>query len=77
MKIVNKKKFRKSIATLIISIIAIGFMVWLTVDTIEYPEKYLTTWRYQLHRKVQNGDEDAIKYYQEVYLNKNIKLWED
>lgn len=77
MKIVDRRKFVKSITILIITIILIGFMSWLFVDFITYPECYLTTWRYQLHRKVEQGDEEAIQYYQDVYVKNNRVLWED
>ena len=75
MKIVNKKKFVKSISILIVSIVAFISIIWATVDFIEYPEKYLTTWRYQLHNKVNAGDQEAIDYYQHTYLDHNITLW--
>lgn len=77
MRIVNKKKFIKSICTLIVTIILLGLMTWLFIDFCTYPESYLTTWRYQLHKKVEQGDEEAIQYYQDVYLKNNRILWED
>lgn len=77
LKVVNKKKFVKAILVLIITLLMFGFISWLFIDFCTYPESYLTTWRYQLHKKVQAGDEEAIEYYQEVYLNNNRTLWED
>lgn len=77
LKIVNKKKFIKAIFTLIVTIFLIGLMTWLFVDFIKYPESYLTTWRYQLKLDIERGDQEAIDYYQKVYLENNRTLWED
>lgn len=77
MKIVNKKKFIKSITTLLASIALIILLVIMAVQLINYPEKYLSTWRYQLYQEIQAGDQEAIEYYQKNYLDKGIELWED
>ena len=76
MKIVNKKKFIKAITTIVITIILTVIMIFMSIELIQYPEKYLTTWRYQLQQKVNSGDQEAIDYYQETYLNHNITLWD-
>ncbi len=76
MKIVNKKKFIKAISTIVITIILTVIMIFMSIELIQYPEKYLTTWRYQLQQKVNSGDQEAIDYYQETYLNRNITLWD-
>ena len=76
MKIVNKKKFIKAISTIVITIILTVIMIFMSIELIQYPEKYLTTWRYQLQQKVNSGDQEAIDYYQETYLNHNITLWD-
>lgn len=77
LKIVNKKKFIKAILTLIITLALFGFMTWLFVDFVMYPESYLTTWRYQLKLDIERGDQEAIDYYQQVYLDNNRPLWEE
>lgn len=77
MKIVNKKKFIRSITTLLVSIALIILLVIMAVQLINYPEKYLSTWRYQLYQEIQAGDQEAIEYYQKNYLDKGIELWED
>lgn len=77
MKIVNKKKFVRSITTLLVSIALIILLVIMAVQLINYPEKYLSTWRYQLYQEIQAGDQEAIEYYQKNYLDKGIELWED
>lgn len=76
MRIVNKKKFIKSMSTLILSIALIILFSIMTIELINYPEKYLTTWRYQLHQEVNAGDQEAINYYKTTYLDHNITLWD-
>lgn len=76
MKIVNKKKFVKAISILILTLILVATIAWMSIELIQYPEKYLTTWRYQLQQKVNSGDQEAIDYYQHTYLDHNITLWD-
>lgn len=76
MRIVNKKKFIKSMSTLILSIALTILLAVMTIEFINYPEKYLTTWRYQLHQEVNAGDQEAINYYKTTYLDHNITLWD-
>lgn len=77
MKIVNKKKFVRSITTLVVSIVLVVLLAIMMVELVNYPEKYLSTWRYQLYQEIQAGDQEAIEYYQKNYLDKGIELWED
>lgn len=76
MRIVNKKKFIKAITGLIITLILIITTAWIAVDFILYPEEYLTTWRYQLKLDIENGEQEAIDYYQKTYLDNGKKLWD-
>ena len=76
MRIVNKKKFIKSMSTLILSIALTILLAVMTIEFINYKEKYLTTWRYQLHQEVNAGDQEAINYYKTTYLDHNITLWD-
>ena len=76
IRIVDKKKFIKSMSTLILSIVLIILFSIMTIELINYPEKYLTTWRYQLHQEVNAGDQEAINYYKTTYLDHNITLWD-
>lgn len=76
MRVVNKKKFIKAVSTVIFTLILVTTMAWMSIELIKYPEKYLTTWRYQLHQKVNAGDQEAIDYYQHTYLDHNITLWD-
>lgn len=76
-KIKNVKKFIKSTICFLLILIFFMLIVHVLIDFIEYPENYLTTWKYQLHREIQNGDQEAINYYQRKYLDNGKKLWED
>ena len=75
MKIKDKKKFIKSIVISIILLVIIFYSVCLIIEFLSYPEKYLTTWKYQLKQDIEAGNQEAIKYYQEKYLEKGEKLW--
>lgn len=77
MRIVNKKKFRKAVTSLILYVVSIIAIIYALVNFCKFPEKYLSTWSYQLQLDVAQGDEEAIAYYSEVYLQNDIKLWED
>lgn len=76
MRIVNKKKFIKSMSTLILSLVLMILLAVMMIELINYPEKYLTTWRYQLHQEVNAGNQEAINYYKTTYLDHNITLWD-
>ena len=55
-------------------IVAVVFAVLLT-GFVKYPEKYLSTWRYQLKCDIEQGDEDAIRYYETNYVANGIDLF--
>ena len=55
-------------------VIAVVFAVLLT-GFVKYPEKYLSTWRYQLKCDIEQGDEDAIRYYETNYVANGIDLF--
>lgn len=43
---------------------------------IKYPEKYVTTWKYQLYNDIKEGNPQAIEYYQSKYMQADIQLFE-
>ena len=49
----------------------------LYIDFCRMPEKYCTTWKYQLKNDIQSGDTEAIAYYNRVYKSNGINLFED
>ena len=71
-KKVNKRK--KILKELILSASVIFVFAFMTIELISYPEKYLTTWRYQLKVDINQGDEKAIQYYEDTYKSKGIVL---
>ena len=48
-----------------------------TIDFMRFPDKYITTWKYQLENDIQSGDVEAIAYYNRVYKSNGINLFED
>jgi hypothetical protein len=76
VKIVNKKKFVKSTTTLIAIIILNVTMLLTLISFCKYPEKYITTWKYQLQQDIARGDKEAIDYYETVYLQNGQTLFE-
>ena len=56
------------------SIIILG-LIYILINFCIYPEKYVTTWKYQLKQDIEAGDQQAIEYYQKNYLEKGEKLW--
>lgn len=59
----------------ILMLVAIVFAVVLLVGLVRYPEQYLTTWKHQLKRDIENGDPVAIEYYETNYLANGIELF--
>ena len=60
----------------VLAAVALIVLVVLIISIVRYPEKYSTTWRYQLEQDVKRGDTEAAEYYQRNYLNNGIKLWD-
>ena len=60
----------------IIKILLVIALLFGAYRLVEYPEKYLSTWRYQLKNDIARGNQEAIDYYQTHYLDKGVKLWE-
>lgn len=67
----------KAILKLLLALLTISIFYWIGYQTITYPEKYLTTWRYQLHNDLIQGDADAWTYYQNTYLANGVILYQD
>lgn len=57
------------ILTLIISCIG------LYIDFVRFPDKYITTWKYQLKNEIASGDQKAIEYYNKYYVSKGVYLY--
>lgn len=68
----NKKRF----AGFILSVIAVASITSLTVDCFRFPECHLPTWKYHLQNDIQNGNAEAIEYYQATYIANGRELFE-
>ena len=74
------KHIKINLNRLFISLMAITVFVScivLYIDFCRMPEKYCTTWKYQLKNDIQSGDTEAIAYYNRVYKSNGINLFED
>jgi hypothetical protein len=49
--------------------------IGLYVDLCRFPEKYFTTWKYQLKNEIESGDQEAINYYNKYYISKGVYLY--
>lgn len=74
---INKKQFKKAITKIALGTIAVIYLGMGFINICKYPEKYMTTLKYQLQNDVKAGNKEAIEYYEKNYLSKNIRLWED
>lgn len=70
---VNLKKFVSSL--LIITVFITCFSLY--IDLCCFPEKYMTTWKYQLKNEIASDDEKAIEYYNRVYTANGINLFDE
>ena len=58
----------KKLFMLLFVLLVIIPLLLLTVDFIRFPECYLSTWKYQLERDIESGEETAVAYYKNTYL---------
>ena len=49
--------------------------IGLYVDLCRFPEKYLSTWKYQLKNEIASGEQKAIDYYNKHYTSKGVYLY--
>ena len=60
-----------------ITIIISVFITLQVINVMRFPEKYLTTWKYQLKNDIINGNEAAIRYYNNNYIAKGVILFDE
>lgn len=74
-------RIKKSLKWLLLKTLVIALavipLISMGVDFGRFPEKYLTTYRYQLHNKIKSGNQEAIDYYNRVYVANGINLFEE
>ena len=71
MKKAKIKAVIAGISGIIISIL----LIMQTANVIRFPEKYFTTWKYQLQQDISNGNKKAIEYYNNNYIKNGIILF--
>lgn len=72
----RKINLNRLFCSLLILTLIITFTACIT-DFMRFPDKYITTWKYQLENDIQSGDMEAIEYYNRVYKSNGINLFED
>ena len=73
IRIKNKRKFISRMVILFAMVLAVNVMV----SFAKYPEKYSTTWKYQLENELADGNKDALEYYNRVYVSNGKYLFGD
>ena len=68
---INLNRLLTSLLILTLIITCIG----LYVDFMHFPDKYITTWKYQLKNEIASGDQKAIDYYNKYYVSKGVYLY--
>ena len=66
----------KGLGVLFSLLVIISLSLWM-VDFARFPDSYLSTWRYQLENDLKQGDEEAIEYYNERYVENGRFLYGD
>ena len=80
MSFKGKGKLRINKRELISGLVIVMAMLLVTnmlINLAKYPEQYITTWRYQLERDLENGNQIAIEYYNNNYVAKGKQLFGD
>lgn len=72
----HKINLNRLFTSLLIITLLILFTACMT-DFVRFPDKYITTWKYQLKNEIVSGDAEAIAYYNRVYKSNGINLFED
>lgn len=60
----------------ILVLILLAATVYMSVDFYRFPEKYITTWKYQLENRIKRGDQEAMEYYKRTYIQRGENLFE-
>ncbi len=71
-----KKSLKRLLLKALVITLAVIPLISVGVEFCRFPEKYLTTYRYQLHNEIKSGNQEAIDYYNRVYIANGINLFE-
>lgn len=74
-KIKHRKKTQKKILKLLLCVFVLAVFSNIMIDFMRFPECYISTWKYQLKNDLTAGNQKAIKYYQENYINRGRILY--
>lgn len=66
----------KKIVKYIALTLTIGIAIAIFIDFCRFPECYISTWKYHLQQDIEAGDEDAIQYYNENYIENGRVLFD-
>ena len=72
----RKINFNRLFCSLLVLTLIISLSACM-IDFMRFPDKYMTTWKYQLKNDIQSGNQEAIAYYNRVYKSNGINLFED
>lgn len=72
-----KRALKRLLFKTVLVLLVVAPLLTVYVDFCRFPEKYLTTWRYQLHNEIKSGNQESIDYYSRVYVANGIDLFED
>ena len=70
---INKRKLVSRLAMLCILLFAAN----ICVSFVNYPEQYITTWKYHLENDLAKGNKDAVEYYNDTYVANGKRLFGD
>lgn len=76
LKLLKKTLKRLLFKTILVLLVTVSLLT-VYVDFCRFPEKYLTTWKYQLHNEIKSGNQESIDYYNRVYVANGIDLFEE
>ena len=70
----RKINLNRLFASLLILTLITSFTACIT-DFMRFPDKYITTWKYQLKNEIASGDQKSIDYYNKYYTSKGVYLY--
>lgn len=70
----RKINLNRLFVSLLVLTLIISFTACIT-NFIRFPDKYITTWKYQLKNEIASGDKKAIDYYNKYYVSKGVYLY--
>ena len=70
----TKINLNRLFASLLVLTLIISLSACIT-DFVRFPDKYITTWKYQLKNEIASGDQKAIDYYNKHYILKGVYLY--